>query len=228
MILMGFIVLPLGVFNTQSYEGLGFAEIGIAVIGVVIAFYGLKGLRAYGISLTYFFIYGLLTPMLTRIRYTVDYHFPWYNAFIARVVGGLVWIGGIDSEVHSNIIILNGKQGVLALEILPICAGVDAMVIFGLLLVLLISHLRLTYQTKFISSLIGILALIPLNLARVTVLIIIGYLYGLEMATFFHSHIGDVLFLLYVVAFFILLSGYEISPKIQSEELQDINQEKRD
>jgi exosortase/archaeosortase family protein len=221
LILMGFIILPLGVFTSQSYAGLGFAEIGIAAIGVVFLFYGLKGIRTYGISLTFFFIYGLLTPMLTRIRYDFDYHFPWYNAFIARVVGGLVWIGGIDSEVQSNIIILNGKQGVLALEVLPICAGIDAMVIFGLLLVLLISHLRLTNKTKGISSFIGVFALIPLNLIRVTALVIIGYAYGLEIATFFHSHIGDVLFLVYVVAFFVLLSGYEVAADKKSEEISE-------
>ncbi len=136
-IIMGLIVLPTGALkllglNQSGYEGLGFAEIGIAATGVVLVFYGLKGIKTYGISLAFFFIYGLLTPMLTQIRYTVDYHFPWYNALIAKVVGGLVWLGGIDAEVQSNIIILNGKNGVLALEVLPICAGVDAMVIFGL------------------------------------------------------------------------------------------------
>lgn len=223
MLIMGFVVLPFGALEllnlkSSGYAGLGFAEIGIAATGVVLVFYGLKGLRTYGISLTFFFIYGLLTPMLTRIRYTVDYHFPWYNALIARVVGSLVWLGGIQSDVHYNIIILNGKKGVLALEVLPICAGVDAMVIFGLLLVLLISHLRLSYTTKGLSSLIGIIGLIPLNFARVTILVIVGYLYGIEMASFFHSHIGDILFLLYVVVFFVFLSGLEIS---SVEELRD-------
>ncbi len=159
--------------------------------------------------------------MLTRIRYTVDYHFPWYNALIAKVVGSLVWLGGIDAEVHSNIIILNGKNGVLALEVLPICAGVDAMVIFGLLLALLIYHLRLTNRTKAISSVVGIFGLVPLNLARVTILVIIGYLRGLEMAEFFHSHIGDVLFLLYVMVFFMLLSGYEVSSVKDSKRPQN-------
>ncbi len=225
-IIMGLIVLPTGALkllglNQSGYEGLGSAEIGIAATGVVLVFYGLKGIKTYGISLAFFFIYGLLTPMLTQIRYTVDYHFPWYNALIAKVVGGLVWLGGIEAEVHSNIIILNGKNGVLALEVLPICAGVDAMVIFGLLLALLIYHLRLTNRTKAISSVVGILGLIPLNLARVTILVIIGYLRGLEMAEFFHSHIGDVLFLLYVMVFFMLLSGYEVSSGKDSKKPQN-------
>jgi len=224
-IVMGFVVLPIGTleflgFNTSGYTGLGFAEIGIAVTGVVLVFYGFKGLRAYGVSVMFFFIYGLLTPMLTRIRYAVDYHFPWYNAFIARVVGSLVRFGGINSEVYSNIIILNGKKGVLALEVLPICAGVDAMVIFGLLLVLLISHLRLTYITKGVSSMIGIFGLVPLNLIRVTILVIVGYMYGLNIAQFFHSHIGDILFLLYVVTFFVLLSRLETSPVKEPEKQQ--------
>ncbi|MFX0123709.1 MAG: archaeosortase/exosortase family protein [Candidatus Hodarchaeota archaeon] len=225
MLVMGFVVLPYGTleflgFNQLSYAGLGFAEIGIAATGVVLVFYGLKGIRVYGVSLMFFFVYGLLTPLLTRIRYAVDYHFPWYNALIARVVGSLVWLGGIESEVHSNIIILNGKKGVLALEVGPICAGVDAMVIFGLLLVLLISHLRLPHHTKAVSSLLGIFGLIPLNLVRVSFLVIVGYLYGLDMAMFFHSHIGDILFLLYVVGFFILLSGLETSSVWEPEDQQ--------
>jgi len=60
--------------------------------------------------------------------------------------------------------------------------------------------------------LVGILGLVPLNLARVTILVIVGYLYGLNIAQFFHSHIGDILFLLYVVVFFVLLSRLEASP----------------
>jgi len=80
------------------------------------------------------------------------------------------------------------------------CSGLDAFILYLLAASILIL-LRKSNKKEASLLIIGSLGIIPLNAIRIYTLLLIGYHSGISFLELFHSHLGDLMFILYVFAY---------------------------
>ncbi len=80
------------------------------------------------------------------------------------------------------------------------CSGLDAFILY-LLASLLLIYLRKSGRREAALILLGALGIIPLNAVRIFILLLIGYHSGIPFLELFHSHLGDLMFLAYVILY---------------------------
>lgn len=100
--------------------------------------------------------------------------------------------GNVAVVGHSIVIIGSG------------CSGLDAFVLY-ILASLLMMYIRRSDRKEAFLLLAGALGIIPLNALRIFLLLVIGYYSGISFLELFHSHLGDLMFVAYVFAYWWLV-----------------------
>ena len=116
------------------------------------------------------------------------------------LVKALVVLSGIPIEINKNVAVVRKSIVVIGSG----CSGLDAFVIY-ILATLLLIYLRKSDGKEATLLLAGALGIIPLNAIRIFTLLVIGYHSGISFLELFHSHLGDLMFLLYVYAYWWLV-----------------------
>ena len=86
------------------------------------------------------------------------------------------------------------------------CSGIESFTLFMLLMiVLLFREKKIPWFIKVILITIGGLGDLFINVIRVSILVAIAIDYGMPIMEMFHSHLGDLLFLIYVSLFYSII-----------------------
>ena len=166
---------------------------------------------------------AVITPVILSIGmvifYLLDAFFPygsigplqfWAN-FIVAAVGSLSWIFGLPIYGFSNLLTINGTHGFFRLAVFWPSVGVQSMLIYSLVMILLAAKLDSPLRRKVIYATIGVIGTIFLNVARIFIIAYYGYAYaytGQELDAF-HNSIGEILFPIWIVVFLVIVLHVE-------------------
>jgi thaumarchaeosortase len=166
---------------------------------------------------------AVITPVILSVGmvifYLLDAFFPygslgplqfWAN-FIVAAVGSLSWVFGLPIYGYSNLLTINGTHGFFRLAVFWPSVGVQSMLIYSLVMILLAAKLDSPLRRKVIYATIGVLGTIFLNVVRIFIIAYYGYAYaytGQELDAF-HNSIGEILFPIWIVAFLAIVLHIE-------------------
>jgi len=189
---------------------------GVTLIFISPVFLAFKiGLYPSPVSFYFLFMWGLLelgfkVPLLIRAMspIMVTVAMAMRMDFLARVLSKTseIFVGvtsklveimievlGVPIEIRGNVATVDSGIVIIGSG----CSGLDAFILYILASLLLI-YLRKSTRDEAILLLGGALGIIPLNAVRIFVLFFIGQRWGISFLTLFHSHLGDLMFVVYV------------------------------
>jgi thaumarchaeosortase len=168
-------------------------------------------------------IRAVITPIVLSVGmvvfYSLDAFFPygsigplqfWAN-FIVAAVGALSKVFGLPIYGFSNLLTINGTHGFFRLAVFWPSVGVQSMLIYSLVMVLLAAKLDSPRLRKVIYAAIGVIGTIFLNVVRIFIIAYYGYAYAYtgQQLDAFHNSIGEVLFPIWIVAFLAIVLHVE-------------------
>ena len=101
-------------------------------------------------------------------------------------------------------IVVGGEAGYASVFIGWACAGLEELALIAVILYILIFSFELARRKAVAWLTVGIIGSFLINIFRMVILVWIAYTRGTETMLWFHTHIGDVLFLLWIAAFWLL------------------------
>ncbi len=168
-------------------------------------------------------IRSIITPIVFSagmlIFYALDAFFPygslgplqfWAN-FIVVGVALLSGVLGLPIYGVSNNLTIVGTKGFFRLVVYWPSVGVQSMLIYSLVMVLLAAKLDSPIKRKLIYVSIGVLGTVFLNVFRIFIIAYYGYAYattGQELDAF-HNSIGEILFPIWIIIFLVIVLQIE-------------------
>ncbi len=162
------------------------------VLGLQLIFFSIKGLEVPTLVLIGEVVMALLART-NLVGELIDKTSSIFIKITSALVKTLVVISRMPIEVHDNVAVIRNSMVIIGAG----CSGLDAFVIYILATVLLI-YIRKSSWKEALLLLLGALGIIPLNAIRIFTLLVIGYHSGISYLKLFHSHLGDLMFILYV------------------------------
>jgi thaumarchaeosortase len=180
------VVLTIALFNTRTVPKV--STVLIFSAGMV-TFYLLDA----------FFPYGSIGPLQF-----------WAN-FIVADVAALAWLFRLPIYGLSNHLTIFGKHGIFPLVVYWPSVGVQSILIYSLVMLVLAAKLDAPVLRKVIYSVVGIAGTVMLNVTRIFAISLYGYLYASSLGQLdaFHNVIGEVLFPIWIVAYLVIIIHVE-------------------
>ena len=146
-----------------------------------------------------FFPYGSLGPLQF-----------WAN-FIVAGVAFLAKVFGLPIYGFTNHLTINGLHGYYRLVVYWPSVGVQSILIYSVVMIVIAAKLRAPVLRKFIYAAVGIAGTIFLNVVRIFTISYYGYVYATsgQQLDAFHNAIGEVLFPIWIVVFLVLILEIE-------------------
>lgn len=181
------------------------------VMGLAVAFFGARSILS--ILAAVVFSAGML------IMYLLDAFFPygslgplqfWAN-FVVAGVALLSKIFGLPIYGIGNMLTILGKHGTYRLYVFWPSVGVQSMLIYSLVMILLAARLVAPAKRKLVYAITGVAGTIFLNVTRIFIIAYYAYVYATSGADLdaFHNSIGEFLFPLWILAFIIIVLNIE-------------------
>jgi len=212
MAILPFINYYFNLLNTVS--SFGTVDISFVLIGLTIFFYGIKSLKNFYLAVGFdlaIIAFGLLmgTPLF------VDFLGPKFIEFTIYFSTALLRIFGYHVIAGPDYFILpNGQR----IYMLVWCSGIESFTLFTLLMIVLLIRERMKWWVKLTVITIGAIGDLFVNVIRVAILIAIAIDYGMSMMETFHSHLGDLLFLVYVLIFYWVVVKFLVKEEKKNDE----------
>jgi thaumarchaeosortase len=146
-----------------------------------------------------FFPYGSLGPLQF-----------WANFIVAGVVL-LAKLLGLPIEGFTNHLNIAGVYGYYRLVVYWPSVGVQSILIYSVVMVVIAAKLDAPLVRKLIYALVGVVGTILLNVLRIFVIAYYGYAYATsgQQLDAFHNAVGEILFPIWIVLFLILIIRIE-------------------
>ncbi|MGA3296877.1 MAG: exosortase/archaeosortase family protein, partial [Candidatus Bathyarchaeia archaeon] len=146
-----------------------------------------------------FFPYGSLGPLQF-----------WAN-FIVAGVAVLSKLFGLPIDGFTNHLNISGLHGYFRLVVYWPSVGVQSILIYSVVMVVIAAKLQAPRMRKLIYALVGISGTILLNVVRIFSIAYYGYAYATtrQQLDAFHNAIGEVLFPIWIVVFLMLIIKIE-------------------
>jgi exosortase/archaeosortase family protein len=126
---------------------------------------------------------------------------PLINLFLVKPTAWGLALLGTPNEVVGNNLLMETRRGSLAVAIGLVCAGLYPMVLFGGILALHGWQHRVPPKRLAAYLAGGLLGLWVFNLLRLVTLAKVGVEWGAGALTFWHAHLGWILFALFMTVF---------------------------
>lgn len=174
-------------------------------IGITASLFGFRGIKRFPISILY--ILGMTLLML------LDVLFPYSSmellqAIVPTILYFLTMLlekAGVPFLIaQGNILLIWGKEGLLALAIYWPCAGVHSMLIYLLVITVVMMKIGAPLIRKLVYVVSGAVGTFFVNILR---LFLVCY-YGAFISNdvwLFHETIGEILFLTWIILFIITI-----------------------
>ncbi len=170
------------------------------------------------LSLDAFFPYNTLGPLQFIVPYLLQ-----FDALIINTIDRFVDIGSVYTI--SNMIILNGHKGSMALQVFWPSAGVHSIIIYSLVMLAFLLKMNINARRKVLYFGIGVLGTVFVNTLRILALSLYVLLVSADVNSFesFHSVAGEIMFLPWLAGYLFLITHVE-SKRVNSKKYDTINQ----
>jgi len=175
----------------------------------------------------------IITPIVFSLGmlvfYMLDAFFPygslgplqfWAN-FIVAGVALLAQLFGLPIYGFTNHLTINGLHGYYHLVVYWPSVGVQSILIYSVVMIVIAAKLQAPTLRKFIYAAVGIAGTVLLNVVRIFTISYYGYVYATsgQQLDAFHNAIGEVLFPIWIVVFLVLILEIEdrITPRTRRE-----------
>ena len=118
----------------------------------------------------------------------------------SHAVRGLIDVFNVPIVMRGNVAVVRNSMVIIGSG----CSGLDAFILY-ILASLLMVYIRRSDRKEAFLLLAGALGIIPLNALRIFTLLVIGYHSGISFLELFHSHLGDLMFVVYVFGYWWLV-----------------------
>ena len=196
-------------FVTGSLTGdytFGLTDYIILVVGIFSAFYSIETVFAKTGALLLVALRGATLGL--SIAYAEA--FVSVSAFFVTIVVAFSKIF-VSPEIAAGPVagqIIVGGMAVHPVAIGWACAGLEELALITVILYILIFSFDLPRQRAVIWLIVGIAGSFMINIFRMVLLVWIAYTHGNETMVWVHTHLGDVLFLIWIAAFWLLFFRY--------------------
>ncbi len=152
------------------------------------------------LSLDAFFPYDTLGPLQMVVPYMLQ-----VDAWFINTLG----LG--EAMARSNLIILNGQHGSMALQVFWPSAGVHSMIIYSLVMLAFLLKMNIEPRRKAIYFAIGATGTVIVNMIRIFSLSLFALMVSTDVGRFeeFHSIAGEIMFLPWLAAFLFIVLHVE-------------------
>ena len=205
-ILMGLLLIAAPfvnyVFNPfHTSPSFGNLDITSVLLGITIMFYGFR--RLWDFYLPIGFILAIAAfEVLMHTPIMIDVLGPAFIQFTIFFSTALLKIFGYNVIAGPDYFILPNGQ---IIYMLVWCSGIESFTLFTLLMIVLLLRENIKWPLKISLIIIGAIGDLFINVLRVAILVAIAIDYGMSMMEVFHSNLGNLLFLTYVILFYWLV-----------------------
>lgn len=197
-------------FTSPSFYGS--ANYVVYIFGLFLTFYDVSVLKE---AFTPIFLIVAATSSSFVSNWLKPYlnpYLPHYVSLIAAILKTL----GINMTTSGQKFVLYTLKGSVSTWFIWACVGAASMLIFSTILVITLFEEPASPKTKLVWAVIGLVGTFILNIIRVTIIFLTGYLYGFELGGKVHYVIGYALFITWLAFFFYTFSKRQvISEKFQ-------------
>jgi thaumarchaeosortase len=200
-----------GDVSTSWLMAIDYIFMTLYLIALTATLFGIKSFR------------GVITPIIFSIGmfvfYCIDAFYPygsigplqfWANfivadvAFLAKGVG--LPIFGLD-----NVLTISGLHGYYRLAVYWPSVGVQSMIIYSIVMLLLAAKLDSPLKRKLVYAVVGVVGTIFLNVLRIFIIAYYGYAYAYsgDQLDAFHNSIGEILFPIWIIGFLVIVLQIE-------------------
>jgi thaumarchaeosortase len=193
------------------------------------------GLRHFSISL--FFIGAISTFFM------VDAFFPsgvvwFFQLLVPPIVSVATFFFNILGYATSTSVFADGyllgiaNTGGRAMNLLVYwsCAGVNSMIIYSVVILLLLRNFKISSRKKILYTAIGAVGTFAANISRIVSIGIIGIQTGPNTATLFHEYYGELFFIawiiIYLAAVFLFQFNFDSKPQGNIHDFQPFDRRK--
>lgn len=189
--------------------------------------YRSEGLKWFSVSLFFlgatgffylvdtFYPYGTLVALQSFVPVTASsaaYFLDWmgygarFTTFnVRRVVDGLI----VTEQVP--LFIVNRNSSNFSIIIYWPCAGVQGLFIYTFAILLFLRGFSASLRRKVVYFTVGVVGTFLVNVLRIVAISVVGVNSGSEAAQSFHSYLGELFFIAWLLAYFmIILFGHRI------------------
>jgi thaumarchaeosortase len=181
------------------------------ILGLTITMFTLRSIRA------------VITPIVLSLGmlvfYLLDAFFPygeigslqfWAN-FIVGGVGLLAKLFRLPIYGFENYLTIKGTKGVFTLVVYWPSVGVQSMIIYSLVMIVVLVKLEAPLRRKLAYAAVGVTGTISLNVLRIFTIAYYGYAYATsgQQLDAFHNSIGEILFPIWIVIFLVIVLQVE-------------------
>jgi len=153
------------------------------------------------------------------VFYCVDAFYPygsigplqfWAN-FIVADVGFLARGVGLPIFGLDNVLTISGLHGYYRLAVYWPSVGVQSMIIYSIVMLLLAAKLDSPLIRKLVYAAVGVVGTIFLNVLRIFIIAYYGYAYAYsgDQLDAFHNSIGEILFPIWIIGFLVIVLQIE-------------------
>lgn len=181
----------------------GLTDYVILIAGIFSAFYSIEstlvrtgilalfGLRALTLALS--MVYSSAFVSISNFFVSV------VVAFSKIVVSNEIEIGVLPGEI-----VVGGGAGTSSVFIGWACAGLEELALISVILYILISSFELSRRRAVLWLAMGIAGSFVINIIRMVILVWVAHTRGIDTMLWVHTHLGDVLFLIWIALFWLL------------------------
>ena len=130
------------------------------------------------------------------------------SVILTLVVGLLNMIGIGVNRMGNQALLVHGEKGTLRVSMYWPCVGILSMLIYLLVIVILMIKLNTTLRRKIIYAILGAVGTFFINVIRIFLIIYYGACISVNLRLF-HETIGEVLFIIWIVAFIFIVTEIE-------------------
>ena len=202
-----------GEVSNSWLMGMDYLAITLYVTGLAVTLFSIRAIKE------------VVTPIVLGtgmvIFYLLDAFFPygeigplqsWANFIVAAV--GLLSKGlGLPIYGLGNYLTIVGTRGFFRLAVYWPSVGVQSMIIYSLVMVVIAAKLDSPLKRKLIYALVGVGGTMLLNVLRIFAIAYYGYAYATtgQQLDAFHNSIGEILFPIWIAIFLVIVLQIENS-----------------
>lgn len=204
VILGGSIVVADYAENLAAGSRVGMIDLIIIFVGAAIAFYGLRSLKFFWVPTTY--------GIILLLGYQIENYAPNYVAlqdWMANVLASSMTVLGIGASVSGHLVVLNpNSSSPLYLDVESDCTGLQGILAFGMLSTMALLDMKPKISKLIPLFVIGFAGAFLINILRLIVVFLTFEFLGVGAGTTMHVYFGYVIFIVWVMAFWMLAFRY--------------------
>ena len=192
------------------------------ILGVVTSLFNVRSISKFSVPFVY--LLGMASILL------LDGVYPYESLgflqgmvpMITEIVVGLLWLSGVyimrtpelnaprpSVQVIDNMLAIRGTTGYMNLLMYWPCVGILSMLIYSLIIIILMVKLEAPFKRKIIYAAVGAAGTFITNILRIFMITYYVAYISVDIKIF-HENIGEVLFLVWIIAFLMIVTQSEI------------------